>query len=433
MDGGVGNDTLKGGTGSDTYYVDNTSDVIEEGFNLAAGIAVGGKDTVIASYDYTLADGGTVALTKLENLTLAGGATNGTGNILANVLKANSIASTLTGNAGNDTLIGGAGNDTLIGGAGDDTYNVGAGDVVTEVTGLGSGVDTVSASATYVLDDNVERLILVAGTTDIDGTGNSSNNTITGNSGANSLDGGAGNDTMVGGAGDDIYVVDNAGDVVTEVGNAGTDTIQSSVNFSLATTANVEKLVLTGSAAITATGSASADSLTGNLGANTIDGGAGADTMTGGEGNDIYVVDDAFDVINETSTSVTQIDTVQASVSYTLGATNLENLTLTGAAVAGTGNDRNNILTGNALNNSLTGGAGNDTLDGGVGDDTMIGGIGNDIMIGGIGSDTYYLDNAGDQITEVVNVVSGVYTGGKDTVIASINYIRYMVVLALIR
>ena len=39
------------------------------------------------------------------------------------------------------------------------------------------------------------------------------------------LDGGAGNDTMTGGAGNDTYVVDSAGDVVTEAASAGTDTV----------------------------------------------------------------------------------------------------------------------------------------------------------------------------------------------------------------
>ena len=60
----------------------------------------------------------------------------------------------------------------------------------------------------------------------------------------NVLDGGAGADTLVGGTGNDTYVVDNAGDVVTEGAGAGTDTVQSSVTFTLG--ANVENLTLTG-------------------------------------------------------------------------------------------------------------------------------------------------------------------------------------------
>lgn len=377
LNGGAGNDTMVGGTGDDTYVVDSTSDVVTEAANE-------GSDLVQSSVTFTLA-------TNVENLTLTGTtAINGTGNALNNVLTGNSAVNTLTGGAGNDTLNGGAGNDTMVGGTGDDTYFVdSASDVVTEAAS--EGVDTVNSSVTLTLGNNVENLVLT-GTSAINGTGNTLNNTITGNSSANTLSGGTGADTLIGGAGNDTYVVDNTADVVTENLNEGTDLVQSGVTYTLS--ANTENLTLTGTTAINGTGNALDNVLTGNTAANTLTGGAGndtlsggtgADTLIGGAGNDTYVVDNTADVVTELAGEGT--DLVQSSVTYTLSA-NVENLTLTGTtAINGTGNALDNILTGNSANNTLTGGDGNDTLDGGTGNDTMVGGLGDDLYVVNVSTD----------------------------------------------
>jgi Ca2+-binding RTX toxin-like protein len=233
------------------------------------------------------------AIVPLNDLSAAASVNDGTGD-------------TLTGNAGNDLLMGSTGADNMIGGIGNDTYIVdNVGDVVTEAAG--AGTDTVQATISYTLGSNVEQLVL-AGTSAINGTGNTLANTLTGNSAANVLDGGTGADTMIGGAGNDTYLVDNTADVVTENSNEGTDAVQASVTYTLG--ANVESLTLTGVSAINGTGNTLANTLTGNTAANVLDGGAGADTMVGGAGNDTYVVDDTGDsVVTENSAEGT--DTVR--------------------------------------------------------------------------------------------------------------------------
>jgi len=123
LDGKAGADTMVGGLGNDTYYVDNVSDVVTEA-------SVGGIDTVIASVTRTLGIG-------QENLTLSGiAAINGSGNELVNKLTGNSANNLLDGGAANDTLSGGAGNDRLIGGAGKDVLTGGTGNDVFDFNSL---------------------------------------------------------------------------------------------------------------------------------------------------------------------------------------------------------------------------------------------------------------------------------------------------------
>ena len=384
LNGGAGADTLVGNTGNDIYVVDNLGDSVIE--NLNEGI-----DTIQTSITLTS------LAANVENLTLMGkAAINGVGNVLDNLLTGNAANNVLNGGAGNDILNGAAGVDTLIGGLGDDTYMVdNIADVVTE--NLNEGIDLVQASVSYTLAANVENITLI-GTTAIDATGNTLDNVLLGNAAINNLNGGAGNDTlngaagadnMTGGTGNDTYIVDNVADVVTENLNEGIDLVQASVSYTL--TANVENLTLTGTGNLNATGNALNNTLTGNTGNNILDGGAGADSLIGGLGNDTYVVDDAGDVVIETSTLATELDTVQSSINYSLGA-NLEKLTLIGTA--------NINATGNELNNTLTGNAGNNILDGG---------LGNDSMIGGLGDDTYIVDSATDVVTEAASA-------GTDTV-----------------
>ena len=330
LDGGTDADVLEGGAGDDTYFVDDIADVALEKPGE-------GTDEVIASVDGTLSD-------HIEKLTLTGtAAISGTGNGLANVLTGNSAANRLDGGAGADTMIGGGGNDTYVV---DNTL-----DVISE--SASGGIDTVESSINWVLGAQLENLSLT-GTSIINATGNAAANTLRGNAANNILNGGAGNDTMLGGAGNDLYRVDAAGDVITESSGQGTDTVESSVTYTLSS--NVENLTLVGSAAIHGTGNTLANMLTGNSAAN---------TLTGGAGNDTYIVGTGDTVVEAAGGGT---DTVRAGISWTLG-NEVENLVLTGsAAIDGTGNALNNTLTGNSAANVLTGGAGNDIYVVGTGD-----------------------------------------------------------------
>ncbi len=373
LTGLAGADTMIGGLGNDIYDMTDPGDVVREGVGA-------GFDTVRSTINYTLK-------ANVEVLILLGTATTGIGNGLNNHL---------TGNDLNNTLNGAAGVDTAEGGLGDDTYRVdNSADQVIETAGGGN--DTIVASADYVLGAEVETLILTGAAHH--GTGNALDNRIIGTALADTLDGGAGVDRLVGGAGDDTYLADNAADRPVETATGGTDTVIAAVDYTLG--AYVENLILTG-AAHHGTGNAAANHLTGTALADTLDGGRGADVMEGGAGNDTFVVDNTHDVVIEAEGG--GIDTVEAKVSYALGA-GVENLTLLSAGLKGTGNGDDNHLTGSAGDDTLVGLGGNDTLDGGSGHNRLV---------GGAGDDTYVLNSAGDVAVEGAG-------GGNDTAILMVD------------
>lgn len=423
LEGGAGIDTMAGGAGNDIYYVNSAGDDVEE----AGGQGI---DSVYSGVNHQIAD-------NVENLLLLGTAITGLGNDAANKVTGNGQDNKLYGNGGNDTLDGDSGADTLTGGLGNDIYVVDeAGDVLEEAAG--EGKDTAQSTAVaYSLGAEVENLTLLEGAED--GTGNSLGNIITGNDewnelngaggndtllggiGIDLLDGGSGDDSMVGGADSDDYVVNSAGDKVTELAVYGYDEVQSSLNYVLG--ANVEALTLTGFAtkgtgnglsnyiaggalASTLDGGAGDDSLVsqngddsliGGAGNDGFDGNGGDDTMVGGIGNDLYRVNEAGDKVVELAGQGTDI--VLSTIDYQLPDA-VEKLDLFSTAINGIGNALANEILGNGQDNKLEGMAGNDTLNGSLGDDTMIGGAGNDL---------YTVEQTGDEAQELANE-------GKDTV-----------------
>lgn len=232
--------------------------------------------------------------------------------------------------------------------------------------------------------------------------GYAGNDTLNGGGNADYLDGGAGADRLNGGNGDDTYVVDSSGDVIGEVAGAmgGYDRVLSSVSLSLA--ANLEELLLTGSANLNGTGNTLANLLVGNAGHNLLNGQAGIDSYRGGLGDDTYVLDQEAELATVTELAGEGVDSLQVTYANTTAVARqislsgalaqVENISLLGSGLFNlVGNAQDNQLIGNASANQLLGDAGDDSLDGKGGNDTLVGGLGNDI---------YTVDVQGDSIIE---------------------------------
>ena len=172
-------------------------------------------------------------------------------------------------------------------------------------------------------------------------TGTTYNDVLSGFGGDDSINGGAGIDTMYGGTGNDIYVVDNISDQIIEYDQQGTDTIFSSVSYTLPQF--VEKLILTGDA-------------------------------VAGYGNSI----------GGTILGTDRANVLTAGYSF---------FTSGGMTLLGAGGD-----------DTITGGSGDDSIRGGLGNDMIISGAGNDTLTGGDGADTFggtLADLSGDTITDL--------------------------------
>jgi len=181
-------------------------------YEEGGGGYVSQADTIAGGY--TIANG-----VVIENAFSGSGDDMLQGNEADNTLDGKQGADTLMGAGGNDRLMGGGGDDRMEGGTGNDVYVVGTeGDVVVEEAG--EGTDTVEASLTHTLAENVEVLRL-QGTSDLNGTGNASNNALVGQSGDNVLEGMAGFDIITAKDGDDTLI--GGADLDWLVGNGGAD------------------------------------------------------------------------------------------------------------------------------------------------------------------------------------------------------------------
>jgi len=354
LSGGSGVDTVQGGKGDDFYVVELgqtnviVDNVVEKANEGSDWLFLYGGNSALAT---TVTVGLAANTENLNAVQAVGVKLNLNGNAVANRLEGNDVANVINGGAGADFMLGHEGNDTYV------IDNLG--DLVEESAAEGTdqlNIAIAAAGGLYTLSDNVENARLT-NTVTFNLTGNALANTLIGNAAANRIDGGAGVDDMQGGAGNDTYVVDNLADKITDT--AGIDTVETSLDYTLADKPALENITLTGSDVVNATG---------NTLANTLDGSqnSAANTLTGAKGNDTYIVG-AGDIVVELAAEGT--DTVRSAISYTL-TDNVENLTLIGSAdINATGNALGNTLIGNSKNNELYGGLGIDILKGGVGDD----------------------------------------------------------------
>jgi Ca2+-binding RTX toxin-like protein len=370
INGGAGVDSMVGGAHADTYFVDNTGDVIVE-------IDGGGFDTVNASVSYTLP-------AWVNNLTLTGtAAIDATGNELPNAITGNAAGNRLTGGEGNDTVKGGAGNDLIF--------------MVEEFSGSsvnpgndaidgGDGIDGVRFAFGDVSSADAVVLDLAAGTYSVSGPSGSASGTLTsieqaggtfgndelrGTDGPNLLlGGGFGSDTIFGFGGDDFIEGGSGSNLLS--GAAGNDTMWDGLGADTIDGGDGNDVVHVTASDDTVNAGAGNDEIglgfafTGpnSYGNDLFDGGSGNDTLSFEEARGAIVVDLAAGTLTGgTGSGGTD------SVSFT----GIENFIVEFSD--GTWADR---ISGSSAANMLTAAEGNDTLDGRAGNDSLEGGEGAD-------------------------------------------------------
>jgi hypothetical protein len=198
---------------------------------------------------------------------------------------------------------------------------------VTFAANAATATVTVDPTAdTTVEPDETVALTLTSGTgytvgTTTAVTGTIQNDDFIGTSGPDTLAGTSGADAMTGLAGNDTYTVNDAGDLVIEALNQGTDTVQAAISYTLPN--NVENLLLTGTGNLNGTGNGLNNQITGNSGNNTLNGAAGIDTLTGGVGTDIFI----FQFSQSTSTALDRV------TDFAIGDDKIDLLSQAGGAI----------------------------------------------------------------------------------------------------
>jgi Ca2+-binding RTX toxin-like protein len=337
LDGEAGNDSLVGGTENDTLRGGTGNDFLEESgdmnFTLTNTSLTGANSVMLNVIESN-------TLSGIESVKLTGGAGN-------NTLDATAFTGsvTLLGGAGLDLLIGGKGSDQLLGEAGDDTLRGGNGN---DTLDGGTGVDSLQ--------------------------GDAGNDRLTGGTGSD-------NDILIGGAGTDTLHEFVTASVIltgTQLTGMGTDSLNTIEQANLQDDAGSHSLDASAFAgSVSLSGGDGNDTLTGGIKKDQLSGGGGDDIVRGGKDNDSLFGGIGIDQLfgedgNDRLSGGDDSDTLDGG----LGADTLQ---------GGNGNDS---IDGGAGNDGLAGQAGDDTLFGGDGSDTLVGGDDNDVLRGQAGNDT---------------------------------------------
>ncbi len=390
LDGRAGGDSMSGGGGDDTYFVDSADDVVRE-------LAGGGNDTI-----YVLNSGIDLgAVANVENIIYVGGSpdpgpTPGGGGTGGSV---GVIGTIMMGTAAGDTIDGGGGSQTIFGMDGDDLI-IGGRDLLAS-RDINNTIPVASLPDQTESDDAADALY-----------GGRGNDTIMGGAGNDTLDGGDGDDVLRGQAGADVFR-----------GGAGSDTVDYSMESPFQLLVNLELNIASGGTGSGDTffgienligsddridrfigtsadnhfwGQGGGDYFNGRDGNDILDGGRDGDILYGEGGNDTIIGGTGQDYMNGGA----GIDTVVYTGSFAGVTVDLLRGMASGGEADGPvqivgrgttirhdfvvgfenviGSFYNDRLIGDGQANNLMGGAGNDTLMGGAGSDTLNGGAGID-------------------------------------------------------
>jgi Ca2+-binding RTX toxin-like protein len=412
IEGGAGDDFLRGGYGADVLYGDAGKDGLQGGggddvihADLGDG-AVNGADGADLIFVDGLPSGDAL---PTDTLWLYGGDYYD-GDDVFRILVDLSARSQIY-------LSGGGGSDTVDLSAAAGAVQVDLSRFDAQQTGMGN----FSFNA-------VENVI-----------GGDHGSTLTGDASINALTGGAGIDTLAGGAGDDILEGLAGGDVLN--GGAGVDRVTYAAATAGLRISLADPSVNTGDAAgdtyqsiESVVGSSFADVITGDAADNLIQGGGGGDNLTGGAGADTFkytAYSDAtqavYDIIADFQTGVDKIDLMALRPSYvsmvhTQGATYFFPWASDGVMlIAAAGNVQasdlmtwaatNYYIVGDDSGMTLTGGAYEDSIVGGAGDDLLSGGTSGDALYGGAGANTFAYASAAESNTYALDIIHDFKTG----------------------